>query len=270
MGISITIRRALVAAALTLFALAAPAPAQNFPPLSGRVIDAAQVLGPGVRADLAAKLRAFETQTSHQLVVATVGSLNGRAIDDYANRLFRAWALGRKDQNDGVLLLVAPTERKLRIEVGYGLEGVLPDAMAKVIVDDFVVPHLRAGRIDAAVTSGAEQIIDVLTGGGAQLRQIMQARAAASVDNWPWWRRVNWMAWSPLFIIPLFTFLCIFFPKFADPVPASGPRGSSRDWDRDSEFGSSSSSSSGSSSGSSDSFSGGGGSSGGGGASGSW
>ena len=76
--------------------------------------------------------------------------------------------LGGKEQNDGVLLLVAPTERKLRIEVGYGLEGVLPDAIAKVIIEDVMVPQLRAGRIDTAVTAGVEQIIDVIAGGGAR------------------------------------------------------------------------------------------------------
>jgi uncharacterized protein len=260
-----------------LAALAAPAMAQSFPPLTGRVVDAAHVLGPGVTADLAAKLRALETRTSHQLVVATVPSLDGRSVEDYANRLFRDWRLGDKDRNDGVLLLVAPAERKLRIEVGYGLEGVLPDAVAKVIVDDFIVPQLRAGRMDAAVTAGVEQIVDVIAGDGAQVTQIMQARAAALlVDNWPWWQRVNWQAVLLLVIVPLFIFLRIFFPKHAEPVPALGPRDRSRDsyWERSSMFGGlgsgSSSSPSDSSSGSSDGFSGGGGSSGGGGASGSW
>jgi uncharacterized protein len=267
----VAIIRSMLAAALALVALAAPAAAQTFPPLTGRVVDAAQVLGPSLRAELAAKLRALEAQTSHQLVIATVPSLNGHTVEDYGNRLFRAWKLGRKEQNDGVLLLVAPAERKLRIEVGYGLEGVLPDAIAKVIIEDMMVPQLRAGRIDAAVTAGTEQIIDVIAGGGAQVRQIMQAQAAAAwVDQRPWWQRVNWNLLLPFIIIPLFIVLRILFPKYADPVPASGPRSSSRDWDRDRWSGSSSSSSSSSSSGSSDSVSGGGGSSGGGGASGSW
>jgi uncharacterized protein len=267
MGMVATIRRAC-AAALTLLALAAPAAAQNLPTLSGRVVDAAQVLDPGVRADLVAKLRAFEARTSHQLAIATVSSLQGRSVEDYANRLFRVWALGGKDKNDGVLLLVAPTERKLRIEVGYGLEGVLTDALAKVIIDDFMLPQLRAGKVGAAVTVGAEQIIDVVAGSGAQVRQILEARAAATqVDNRPWWRDVRWELLLPLVFVTLFIFLRVFFPKHADPVPASGPR----DWDRDNLFRSSSSSFSSSSSDlSSDSFSGGGGSSGGGGASGSW
>ena len=258
--------QSLLAAALTLLALAAPAAAQTFPALSGRVVDQAQVLDPGVRAELAAKLRALETQTSHQLVIATVTSLEGRSVEDYANRLFRAWRLGHKDKNDGVLFLLAPTERKVRIEVGYGLEGVLPDAIAKLIIEDAIVPQLRAGEVNAAVMAGANQIIGGLVDGGAQWKRIMQARAPASPGPRPWWQRVNWNLMLPLIIIPLFIFLRIFFPKYADPVPASGPRGSSRDWDRDRWSDSSSSSSSDSS----DSFSGGGGSSGGGGASGSW
>ena len=171
--------QSLLAAALTLLALAAPAAAQTFPALSGRVVDQAQVLDPGVRAELAAKLRALETQTSHQLVIATVTSLEGRSVEDYANRLFRAWRLGHKDKNDGVLFLLAPTERKVRIEVGYGLEGVLPDAIAKLIIEDAIVPQLRAGEVNAAVMAGANQIIGGLVDGGAQWKRIMQARAPA-------------------------------------------------------------------------------------------
>jgi len=272
MGIAATIRSVL-AAALTLVALAAPAGAQNFPALTGRVVDAAHALSPGVAESLAATSRVLEQRTSHQLAVAIVPSLDGRSVEAYANGLFRAWRLGRKDENDGVLLLVAPTERKLRIEVGYGLEGVLPDAMAKVIIDEFMLPHLRAGRIDAAVTAGVERISDVIDGRGAEVRRIVQARATAAppapVDHRPWWVGVSWQAIMPLMLFPLFIFLNIFFPKSAHPVPASGRRRSSRGRDRD-HWSDSSSGSSSSSSSSSDSFSGGGGSSGGGGASGSW
>jgi uncharacterized protein len=277
MGIVATIR-SMLAATLALVALAAPAAAQSFPPLTGRVVDAAQVLGPSLRAELAAKLRALEAQTSHQLVIATVPSLNGHTVEDYANRLFRAWKLGRNDQNDGVLLLVAPTERKLRIEVGYGLEGVLPDAIAKVIIEDLMVPQLRAGRIDAAVTAGAEQIIDVIAGGGARVRQIMQARAAAASHDQA--SSVSWGVIPFLALIPILIFVAVFFPSPARRPRPSLPRGPYGDFDRSSLFapvssGASDSSSSGSSSSSSDSsssdsFSGGGGSSGGGGASGSW
>jgi uncharacterized protein len=279
MGIVATIR-SMLAAALALVALAAPAAAQTFPALGGRVVDAAHVLSPGVPEDLAATLKVLESRTSHQLVVATVPSLEGRSVEDYANRLFRAWRLGGKEQNDGVLLLVVPSERKLRIEVGYGLEGVLPDAIAKVIIEQFMVPHLRAGRIDAAVTAGVMQIGEVISGRDGEVRRAMRARAASPMvdESQSGQRFAGLIILLPFIIIPLFiplVFLAIcFLPIDGGPVPASGPRGSSRDWDRgrrsDASSGSSSSTSSGSSSSSSDSFSGGGGSSGGGGASGSW
>ena len=274
--------RSTLAAALALVALAAPAAAQTFPALSGRVVDAAQVLGPSPRAELAAKLRTLEAQTSHQLVIATVPSLNGHSVEDYANRLFRAWALGRKDQNDGVLLLVAPAERKLRIEVGYGLEGELPDAIAKVIIEEFMLPQLRAGRIDVAVTAGVDKITDVISGRGAEIRQIAQARAAAASHDRSSTSSVPWGVMMFFALIPVLVVVGIFFPSPARRQRSTLPRGQYCDFDRKSVFAPLSSSSSGSSSSdsssdsssssssSSDSFSGGGGSSGGGGASGSW
>jgi uncharacterized protein len=274
--------RTVLLALLTTLALAVPALAQTFPPLAGRVVDAAQVLGPSPRAELAARLRALEAQTSHQLVIATVPSLNGHTVEDYANRLFRAWGLGGKDRNDGVLLLVAPTERKLRIEVGYGLEGELPDAIAKVIIEEFMVPKLRAGRIDAAVTAGVDKITDVISGRGAEIRQIAQARAAPASHDRSSTSSVPWGVMMFFALIPVLVMVGIFFPSPARRQRPSLPRGQYCDFDRSSLFApissgssggsssDSSSNSSSSSSDSSDSFSGGGGSSGGGGASGSW
>ena len=273
--------RTVLLALLTTLALAVPALAQTFPPLAGRVVDAAQVLGPSPRAELAARLRALEAQTSHQLVIATVPSLNGHTVEDYANRLFRAWGLGGKDRNDGVLLLVAPTERKLRIEVGYGLEGVLPDAIAKIIIEEFMVPQLRAGRIDAAVTAGVDKITDVISGRGAEIRQIAQARAAPASHDRSATSSMPWGVMMFFALIPVLVMVGIFFPSPARRQRSSLPRGQYCDFDRRSLFApvssgssggsssDSSSSSSSSSSDSSDSFSGGG-SSGGGGASGSW
>jgi uncharacterized protein len=260
-----------LAAALALIVLAAPAAAApTFPTLSGRVVDAAGVLLPDTRAALTWRLKALETKTGEQLVVATVPSLDGLAIEDYANRLFRQWRLGDKDKNNGVLLLLAMNDHKLRIEVGYGLEGTLPDAIAKLIIERAMVPEMRAGHTDAAVIAGVDEIIGVLTGGGAEWKRILAARALSAPATYAasspasWWR-ANW-PWVLAFAgFPIIILLRILFPQYADPY---GRRGSSRDWDSSgSSFGSSSSSSS---SDSSDSFSGGGGSSGGGGASGSW
>jgi uncharacterized protein len=282
MGIVTTIR-SMLAAALALVALAAPAAAQTFPALSSRVVDAAHALSPGVPESLSAQLRVLEARTSHQLVVATVSSLGGRSLEDYANRLFRAWGLGGKDRNDGVLLLVVPSERKLRIEVGYGLEGVLPDAIAKTIIEEFMVPQLRAGRIDAAVTAGVEQIGEVISGRVGEVRRAMQARAAAASHAQSSGSSVPWGVLMFFALIPILVAVRVFFPSPARRQRSTLSRGRYGDFDRSSLFApvssgssgssssdSSSSSSDSSSSSSSDSFSGGGGSSGGGGASGSW
>ena len=124
-------------ALLVLAALLLPgaAVAQQFPALSGRVVDAANVIPPDEEARLTQKLALLETQSHRQLVVATIPDLQGYDIADYGYQLGRAWGIGSKDKNDGALLIVAPNERKLRIEVGYGLEGVLTDGLSSLHSD---------------------------------------------------------------------------------------------------------------------------------------
>src|SRR3954470_11362000 len=135
---------ALFLVVLSAFAAVAKSP-PAFPPLSGRVVDAANVLKPEDRGTLEQKLKANEDKTTAQVVVATVPSLGGLTIEDYANRLYRQWQLGQKDKNNGALLLVAPNERKVRIEVGYGLEGALTDALTKVIIATAMAPRFKQG-----------------------------------------------------------------------------------------------------------------------------
>ncbi len=160
----------LLAALLALLAPAAHA-ALTFPPLSGRVVDTANILPAQTRADLEAKLAGLEKQTGHQLVVATVPSLQGTDISDYSYQLGRAWGIGGKAKNDGAILLVAPTERKVWITVGYGLEGVLTDALSSIIYRDAIVPKFKAGDYVGGVEAGTDAII-------AQLRlPDYQARA---------------------------------------------------------------------------------------------
>jgi uncharacterized protein len=149
---------ALVATLFALPALADP----KFPPLSGRVVDEAQVLSPDVERDLADKLEALETRTGHQLVVATVSSLQGYPIEDYGYRLGRTWGIGDKDKDDGAILLVAPNDRQVRIEVGYGLEPVLTDALSSVIIQSAILPKFRAGDISGGVVAGADAMIEQL------------------------------------------------------------------------------------------------------------
>src|ERR1043165_2953057 len=147
-----------------------PASAE-YPALSGRVVDDAGILDAATRESLRAKLAAFEAKSTHQLVVATVKSLNGNSVEEYANRLFRRWQLGQRGKNNGVLLLHAPNERKIRIEVGYGLEGILTDAITKYIIQNAITPRFKANDFNGGMTRGVDDIIKVLDGGAEEFKQ---------------------------------------------------------------------------------------------------
>jgi uncharacterized protein len=136
--------------------------APTFPPLTGRVVDDAHVLSPDVQADLTAKLAALETKTGRQLVVVTLPSLQGDDIEDYGYQLGRAWGIGQKDKNTGVLFIIAPSEKKVRIEVGYGLEPVLTDALTSVILQEQVLPKFRSGDIAGGVVDGTNALVQQL------------------------------------------------------------------------------------------------------------
>nr|WP_279306571.1 TPM domain-containing protein [Microvirga solisilvae] len=260
--------------------VAAPlaAHAQNFPPLTGRVVDAANLLTPNKRATFEARLKAHEESTTNQVVLATVPSLEGVSIEDYANRLFRSWKLGQQDKNNGVLLLIAPKEREIRIEVGYGLEGTLTDAFAKLIIANVITPRFKQGRYADGIDGGLSSILDVLTGKADISAHIITPDGVRPVLRDPTvveqvteqgiFRpapKKLWFGFDPFFVI-IFGAICIngifvlltaiFGPKhwLLKSVSRSGRRGSGGG-----SFGSSRSS-----------FSGGGGSSGGGGASGRW
>jgi uncharacterized protein len=150
----------LAPAALLLALLAVlPAFAQpRFPALSGRVVDEAQILSPQVEAQLANELAQLETQTGRQLVVATIASLQGYPIEEYGYQLGRTWGIGQAQKNDGVVFIVAPNDREVRIEVGYGLEPVLTDALSSVILSERVLPRFRAGEMEAGVVDGARAV----------------------------------------------------------------------------------------------------------------
>lgn len=157
--------RALLAfmAGLLLWGLATPGRAQSFPPANGtHVVDAANLLDPAAEQALDGKLAAFEKQTGRQFVVATIADLQGYPIDDYGYRLGRTWGVGHKDKNDGVLLIVAPKDRKVRIEVGYGLEPVLTDAYSSAIINSAIVPRFKAGDYPGGINAGADAIIQQL------------------------------------------------------------------------------------------------------------
>jgi uncharacterized protein len=152
--------RLLAAIWLAFFAL--PAAAQTFPALSGRVVDQADLLRPEQELDLTSKLAALEAQTGRQFVVATVRSLEGRPIEDYGYRLGRTWAIGDKEKDDGVILLVAPKERKVRIETGYGARVFLTDAVSSIIIREDILPRFKAGDMAGGIMAGAEKVIATL------------------------------------------------------------------------------------------------------------
>lgn len=153
--------RRLFSVLLLLFA-ALPATAQTFPKLTGQVVDQANLLDPAQEAALTQKLAALEQQSGRQLVVATLPSLEGRTIEDYGYRLGREWGIGSAEEDDGVLLIVAPNERKVRIETGYGARVFLTDALSSIIIRNTITPRFRdgdfAGGIDAGVDAIAEQM----------------------------------------------------------------------------------------------------------------
>lgn len=177
---------ALCAALVAALAFASRAFAYVFPPLTGRVVDQANIISEPTASRIAAKLAELEAKSGIQLVVATVTSLEGDAIEPYANALFRAWGLGEKGKNNGVLLLVAPNERKARIEVGYGLEGTLTDALSKVIITNAMVPRFKAGDFGSGIERGVEDIITVLSADSSEWQkrpELRVVRKDATLDD---------------------------------------------------------------------------------------
>lgn len=250
-------RGACLAAAIValLFAIATSF-ALNFPALSGRVVDQANIIQPATRSAIEEKLAELEAKSGIQIAVATVGSLEGQDIEPYANELFRNWKLGEKTKNNGVLLLVAPNERRVRIEVGYGLEGTLTDALSKVIIANAITPRFKAGDFSGGVSRGVDDIITVLTTDSSE----WQKRPPLRLDNQQTTDPSSWLLLAAFIVLVVLliaspTFRWLFLNTVLNILVSSGG-----------------SSGGGYSSGSSGGggFSGGGGSSGGGGASGSW
>jgi uncharacterized protein len=163
----------VVVVALCVAALAAP----TFPALTGRVVDQAGIIPADVEATLESRLAALETATTDQFVVVTLSSLQGYEIADYGYQLGRAWGIGQKGLDNGVLLIVVPSEREVRIEVGRGLEPQLTDALSTLIIENTILPALRDGRFADGIAKGAEDISSVLLGDAEAVQQRAQAFA---------------------------------------------------------------------------------------------
>jgi uncharacterized protein len=154
----------LVTALLAFLVLLTPAwAAPKFPALTGRVVDDANILSSATKADLTDKLAALEQKNSRQLVVVTLSSLQGYEISDYGYQLGRAWGIGQKGINNGILFIVAPNEHKTRIEVGYGLEPIITDAFSSVVIQTQVLPKFRSGDFNGGVEAGTNALIQQLS-----------------------------------------------------------------------------------------------------------
>lgn len=174
----------------------------TFPALTGRVVDDAQLLGPDVEEQLTADLKALEDKSSDQVVVVTLPSLQNYGIEEFGYQLGRHWGIGTKENDNGVLLIVAPNEHKVRIEVGRGLEPTLTDALSKIIIENAILPRFRTGDYAGGIKDGVRDIVLVLTGDAAEVEERAKARHDADQPaiDWLmvifWVLIILWIAWS--------------------------------------------------------------------------
>ena len=295
--------RASLLALLLCWAVAAFADVA-VPPLSGRVVDQTGTLSSGDIASLTQTLRALELRKGSQVAVLIVPTTQPETIEQYSIRVAEAWKIGRKKIDDGALLVIAKNDRKLRIEVGYGLEGALNDVTAKRIIDEIITPKFRSGDFAGGISEGVDRIIGVIDGEplpapapaaprhvepdsalyqflnplnpftiifilllGGVFRRLF-GRLFGSLASGGLIGVLVWFVFGSLIVSALAGIVASVFTMFSDAITAPSPAGHGRggSW----SGGGSSWSGGGSSSSDSGGFSGGGGSFGGGGASGSW
>jgi uncharacterized protein len=265
--VTIRLRPYLILLATLIVVLAGLARAEDppLPALTGRVVDRANILSDATEAALSARIEAHEKASTNQIVIVTLPDLMGRPIEDWGLMLGRGWGIGEAGKNNGIVFLIAPNDRQLRIEVGYGLEGDLTDATANDIIQFSVIPLFKQGDMEAGIEAGLDGILAALGGSYQAVAQPMPVDGAEAL----FWR------WADT-LIPINFFIVMFLLAMLMSLR--------RRWDKKSQryiwyltafssTGSSSSSSSSSSSfgrSSGGGFSGGGGSFGGGGASGKW
>jgi len=149
---------------LVVGVLCGSASALDVPPLTGRIVDLAHVLSPDLAASLSEELAAHERRTGNQVAVLTIPSLQGEPLEEFSHRVATTWGLGKKGTDNGVLVLVVPGDRRVRIEVGYGLEGVLTDAMTSRIIRNEMVPRFRGGDYAQGIASGVRAVLGTIEG----------------------------------------------------------------------------------------------------------
>ncbi|HEX2840682.1 MAG TPA: TPM domain-containing protein [Hyphomicrobium sp.] len=174
--------------------LAAP----TFPQLTGQIVDDANIISAEDRTAILSELQALEAKSSDQLVVVTVPSLQGYEIEDYGYQLGRHWGIGQKDKNNGVLLIVAPNERKVRIEVGRGLEPIVTDLMSKIIIENAILPEFRKGNFGAGVRAGVRDLKDTMLGDAEEVKA--RARGLDQGDGPDWLGLLLIAFWIAIFL----------------------------------------------------------------------
>lgn len=181
-----------------IWAASAHAAEPQFPALTGQIVDAAELLSPDDERSLLAALQSLEGTSSDQLAVVTVPSLQGLTIEDFGYRLGRHWGIGQAGKDNGVLLIVAPNERKVRIEVGKRLDPVLTDSLSKIIIENAILPAFRRGDFPAGIAAGVRDIKDVLLGDEAAVKERARGmRQGAEVD---WIALLIIAIWIAIFI----------------------------------------------------------------------
>ena len=215
-----TLFRSLTTAALTgLLLLAGPVAAQTFPKLAGApVVDQADIIPAAQEAALNTQLLELEKKTGHQLVVATVNDLEGNDVADYGYKLGRAWGIGDKEKDDGVVFLIAPNERRMNIAVGLGLEPVLTDALSGRIIRDVVTPKFKAGDMPGGIQDGVNAIAQQIQLPPEEAAARAQAAATQERD------RADDGNWGGLFFIGFIVFFFFILPM----LTSLGRRGKRR------------------------------------------
>lgn len=190
---------------LLLFVALLPGPVQadiTFPALTGRIVDNAGLLTPEDKAAIEEELKALEAKATDQIAVLTTPSLQGYEIEDYGYRLGRAWGIGQKDKNNGAVLIVAPKERKVRIEVGRGLEPILTDTMSRLIVDQTILPAFRRGDFSGGIRAGVRDMKDVLLGDAEAVKE--RAKGGLPGPDVDWVALVFLAIWVAIFIYVMY------------------------------------------------------------------
>ncbi len=200
-----------LAGLMLLLAALLPAPvlAQDFPALTGRVVDQADLLDPAQEAALTERLAALEANSNRQLVVATISNLQDYPIEDYGYKLGREWGIGQAENGDaekdnGVILLVAPNDRKVRIEVGYGLEPILTDALSSRIIQGAILPQFKQGNFPAGIDAGIDAISNQLTLPPEEAAKVAKqaSRRSSQSDGPPIGLIIFWLAVLIFIILP--------------------------------------------------------------------